>query len=298
MKTKNILFICLLVFIGFTACEPYEDYLVDYDYSAVYFATQKPLRTIVSYDEMEFKVGVALAGKRENKIEEFADFEIDPSLLEDVAIVEGNDFQLLPTSYYTLSNDSKMIVPEGEFIGDVTVSLNREAFTSDSLSTENVYALPFRIIGASTDTILADKDYTILVVKYISEYDGTYYHKGKQSELDSTGTVVNDTIYSRRDLIDNETWNVSTIDANTIKTPAAGIFGNGSLLLEVKNDNSVNITSGRANIEVTSQNGSYDPENRNFYLDYNFIRGQKEYAVNDTLILRQPPEKDLFFEEW
>ncbi len=288
----------MLLIIGFTACEPYEEYLVDYKYSAVYFATQKPLRTIVSYDEMEFKVGVALAGKRENNVEEYADFQIDPSLLDDEELTEGNDFQLLPSSYYTLSNDSRMIALPGEFIGDVTVTLNRDAFVSDSLATENVYALPFRITGASTDTILADKDYTILVVKYISEYDGTYYHKGKQSEIDSTGTVLNETIYSYDDLNDNETWNVSTIDANTIKTPAAGVFGNGSIVIEVKDNNSVDITSGRPNIEVTSGSGTYDPENRNFYLDYSFIRGPKEYAVQDTLILRQAPEKDLFFEEW
>ncbi len=283
---------------GFTACEPYDEYLNDYKYSAVYFATQKPLRTIVSYDEMEFKVGVALAGKRENNTEEYADFQIDPSLLDDDALTEGNDFELLPSSYYTLSNNSKMIVPPGEFIGDVTVTLNRDAFTSDSMATENHYALPFRITGTSTDTILKDKNYTILVVKYISEYDGTYYHKGKQSEIDSTGAILNETIYSYEDLSANETWNVSTIDANTIKTPAAGIFGNGSILIEVNNDNSVDITSGRPNIEVTSESGTYDPENRSFYIDYSFIRGSQEYAVQDTLILRQPPENDLFFEEW
>jgi len=298
MKTKNIIFICLLLIIGFTSCEPYEDYLVDYDYSAVYFATQKPLRTVVSYDEMEFKVGVALGGKRENNAEEYAEFEIDPSLLEDEGLMEGNDFNLLPSSYYSLSDDSRMIVPEGEFIGDVTVSLNKEAFTSDSLATENVYALPIRITGTSVDTVLADKAYTILVVKYISEYDGTYYHKGIQSELDSTGVVMNEIIYSHEDLIDNETWNVSTVNARTIKTPAVGIFDNGNLLLEVNTDNSVKITSGKSNIEVTSQSGSYNSENRNFYLNYSFIRGQTEYDVKDTLILRQAPEKDLFFEEW
>lgn len=288
----------MLLFIAVISCEPYDDYLLDYKYSAVYFATQKPLRTIVSYDEMKFKVGVALAGKRENKSEEYATFKVDPSLLDDETLTEGHDFQLLPSNYYSLSDDSKMVVPQGEFIGDITVSLNREAFVSDSLATKNVYALPLRLTEASTDTILAEKDYTILVVKYISEYDGTYYHKGIQRELDSTGAVTDEKIYSFDDLSDNETWNVSTIDANTIKTPAAGTFGNGSLLLEVKNDNSVEISSGRPTIEVTSESGTYDPEIRSFYLDYSFIRGQKEYSVQDTLILRQPPEEDLFFEEW
>ena len=34
--------------IALTSCEKYEDPTTDYDYSAVYFGTQKPLRTIVA----------------------------------------------------------------------------------------------------------------------------------------------------------------------------------------------------------------------------------------------------------
>ena len=54
MKTKmkarmkiNII-TAFTLFFGFVGCEEYEDYIKDYDYSAVYFAAQQPVRTLVS----------------------------------------------------------------------------------------------------------------------------------------------------------------------------------------------------------------------------------------------------------
>lgn len=309
MKIKNLIIIAVLL-LSLGACEKYEDYLNDYKYSIVYFATQKPLRTIVAYDDMEFKVGVALGGKRENNQEEFAKFEIDPSLLEDASRTEGHDFKLLPPEYYTLSDPGTMIIPKGEFIGDVTVTLDREAFTSDSLATSNTYALPLRITETSLDTIASGKygpegnelvppmDYTILVVKYISPYHGTYYHKGRQAKVDSTGAEIEVVTYSDNNLSQNETWDFSTIDLNTLKTSGIGNNNNGSLILDVdESDNSVDVSSGKANFDV-SGGGQYDEESRIFYLDYDYEVGGNNFKVQDTLILRRPPEQDLYFEEW
>ncbi|RAV30264.1 BT_3987 domain-containing protein [Sinomicrobium soli] len=297
MKTRVLLIVGVLGIC--LSCEKYDEYIEDYEFSAVYFATQKPLRTIVAYDEMKFNVGVALGGKRSNAADEYADFVTDPTLLEDETLLEGNDFILMPEAYYSLSDESRMQVPKGEFIGDITVTLNREAFTSDELSRENTYAIPLRITGTSTDSILGGRDYTILVVRYISRYDGTYYHKGIQTETDQDGNVVEDTIYSTRDLIDHETWNVSTLGAATISTPGAGAFADGSLVLDVdESSNVVTIAPGSENLEITEQSGTYDSEKREFYLDYGFTRDSRTYRVSDTLVLRQPPEKDLYFEEW
>lgn len=298
MKIRFLIVVSAFVLM-ITGCEKYDEYIKDYKYSAVYFATQKPLRTIVSYDEMQFKVGVALGGKRNNSEGESAKFEIDAALLDDEELTNGNDFMLLPQNYYSLSDDNTMNIPSGEFIGDVTVTLNKETFTVDPLSTQNNYALPIRITETSTDSILDGKDYTILVVKYISAYHGTYYHKGEQTEVDGTGAVVEQTVYNDEDLINNETWVVGTVDATTISTPAAGTFANGTLLLNVNEDNyDVTITSDNTNVEITSETGTYNLEDREFYLEYAFTRDSKMYQVKDTLVLRQAPERDLYFEEW
>ena len=299
MNYKKILMIICVACAGLSSCEKYEDYLVDYKYSAVYFASQKPLRTIVAYDEMNFKVGVALAGKRANKQNEYAEFEIDPSLLNDEAIVGQNNFELLPSEYYSLSDENEMIIPEGEFIGDITVTLDKNAFTSDSLSTTNTYALPLRVTSTSVDSILSDKDYTVLVVKYISPYHGTYYHKGQQTQVDSTGNIIEEITYSEDDLSQNSTWLLTTIDRNTVETSGIGDRNNGSLILDVnEGDNTVDISSGRPNNIEASGSGSYNEEDRTFYLDYEYEVQNQSFEVKDTLILRRPPEEVLTFEEW
>lgn len=60
MKRLNILWIGLISVL-MTAC--YDDYEKDYDKSSVYFASQKPLRTLVADTDMSIKVGVAIGGK-------------------------------------------------------------------------------------------------------------------------------------------------------------------------------------------------------------------------------------------
>lgn len=309
MNTKKIAIILCTLFTGLVACEEYEDYLVDYKFSAVYFATQRPLRTIVAYDDMQFKVGVALAGKRENNSEEWASYTIAPELLSDPEVMDGNTFTLLPSEYYTLSNTEQMVVPEGKFIGDVTVTLNREAFTSDPLAHQNTYALPLKLVETSADSILSGtydqdgnvltlpKNYTVVVVKYISPLHGVYYHKGVQKEYDGTGTLVSETVYNEADLSQNATWNLTTLGLDTVLTSGAGA-GNEALKLTRNADNTVTVEAGNAAITVTEGSGTYDEEKRAFYLDYVFTDGTRTFDVVDTLIIRQAPEEDLRFEEW
>ena len=309
MYTKKIAIIICVLFAGLFSCEEYEDYLVDYKFSAVYFATQKPLRTVVAYDQMQFKVGVALAGKRENSTDEWARYSIDATLLTDPAIVGTNTFTLLPTDYYDISDETMMVVPEGEFIGDVTITLDHDAFTSDPLAHQNTYALPLRIVEASVDSVLsgdydeegnqlvAPKDYTIVVVKYISPLHGVYYHKGVERELDGSGAVVSETEYNVKDLSKNATWNLTTLGLDTVQTSGAGT-SNNELKLTRNADNSVTVEAAATAITVLEGDGTYNEEKREFYLDYKYAKGGTEYSVTDTLILRQAPEKDLRFEEW
>ncbi len=290
----------------FSSCESYEDYTEDFDKTTVYFSSQKPLRSIVSYDEMEFKVGVSLGGKRVNAVDEYAEFEIDPSLLNTVS--GASNFTLLPASYYQLSDNSKMVISKGDFIGDVTVTLNRELFTNDPLATQNIYALPLKITNSSLDsiggfdpdgTILdAPKDYTVLVVKYISAYSGVYYHKGTQKEVDASGAVVNETVYNTTDLIDNQTWELTTVDRNSVKTSGIGATNNQNFVINIdENSNAVSIDSPSSGVSDLIGSGTVN-EDRSISLSYSYTLGGKYYQVEDTLVLRQPVENDLGYEEW
>lgn len=282
------------------SCKKYDDYTKDYDYSAVYFGSQKPLRTVVAYDDMQLKLGVVLAGKRENTVNETVTFSIDPTLLTTVS--GASAFKVMPANYYTLSNANTITIPAGKFTGDITVTINKALFTADPLAVSKTYAIPVRITKSTTDSILVGsstvpaKDYTILVVKYISPLHGTYYHKGVQDRLNSTGTVVETNRYTNKDLSKNLTWDLTTLSLNEVSTPGAGNKTNASLKL-TKANNSVAV-SAISGATAVSGSGTYEPVKREFYLNYSFTQGADKFNVLDTLVLRQAPELDLRFEEW
>ncbi|MBK0382850.1 DUF1735 domain-containing protein [Pedobacter sp. SD-b] len=292
---KNIAFIAGVA-LCFTACKKYESYVVDYTYSTVYFASQKPLRTIVANDDMSFRVGVMMGGVRSNTKDQTVKYEIDPSLL--TTVPGASSFTLLPTSYYTLSDNSTMIIPKGQVLGEVKVTLNKSFFTADQASVTNIYALPLRIVSSTTDSVLRGdanheaKDYTILVVKYISPYSGTYYHKG----VETSGSTVNS--YTNKDLNQNATWALSTLSVNELQTPGSGSKSTPNLKLVLNGSNvSVVDLSKTAPNNVTGS-GTYDLNSKSLFLNYNYDQGTSVFSVKDTLILRQSPESELRFEEW
>ncbi len=302
MKIYKLIFASFLMLGLLASCEEYEDYVNDYDYTTTYFGTQKPLRTIVARDEMEFEVGVTLAGMREDNGSYEVNFEVDPDLLSDIS--EASGFQLLPEEYYTLGDDSNFNIIK-DHMRTVSVSLNRDVFTSDPLALTNTYALPLRITTATVDSIpgsdletatIDSRDITILVVKYISPYHGTYYSKGVQYELDGTGAVVNTVTFSETDLSQNMTKEFSTLALNTISTNTISANTNGKMDLTIGDDNAVEITTTA--VTVSENNSVYNPEEKTIYMDYKFEKSGTMYHTVEELILRQDPEDDLRFEEW
>jgi hypothetical protein len=298
MFPKKIIIVVLALVISFLSCDRYDDYIHDFDYSAVYFATQRPLRTIVARDVMQFKFGVAVGGLRELNTEHWAKFVIDTTLL---SIVPGaSALKLLPEAYYSLSNSDTFIIEPGRVIGDVTVSLNRDLFTADPLAHLNTYALPVRITETSLDSlgIGGESLYSIIVVKYMSAYGGSYYHKGVERRLGDGGALVQEVVFRNNDLSQNIVKNTSTLAVNSILTQGISSTRTGGLKLTVNNDNSVAVDYVGTGVVFDSGSGSYDAAKKSFYLNYRFSAGGNHYHVVDTLILRQDPEKDLRFEQW
>lgn len=298
-RTKLILVICLLYMIS--SCKKYAAYDTDFGITTTYFATQKPLRTIVSYGNMQFKVGVAMGGVRENTKDQTVTFAVDPTLLTTVA--GAGSFTLMPSAYYTLSNSSTMTIAKGSFVGDITVTLNRSLFTSDVNAVNRFYAIPLRIVNSTTDSVLRGnatvpaKDYTILVVKYISAYSGSYYHKGVEERIDASGNVLETKTYTNADLVKNQVWTLNTVHADTVTTSGAGVSTSGFLKLSI-NGTSVTVGAGNAVVSSVTGTGTLDNTKKQFYLDYSFNIGANKFRVKDTLIQRNPPEQDLRFEEW
>ena len=278
MKRLNILWIGLISVL-MTAC--YDDYEKDYDESSVYFASQKPLRTLVADTDMSIKVGVAIGGKREVHTDDWATFEIDPSLLDGTGLT---------------------------LIADVKVTFS-DAFYEDNTALNKHYAIPFRLVDHNQDEISTDvngnlKDYSIVVVKFVSQYHGTYFVKGKVTNL-STQQV---TEYSNKDLSQNMTRDFVSLGRNKVRRPGFvnTLENDESVNLTVKPDGSVKIEAG-GSVAITDASATLDPaaeslefvgKQPKFTLSYKYTKGGVTYQVDEELIRRQNPEADLRFQEW
>ena len=103
------------------------------------FAVAKPLRTVISDRGMNIYVGVAIGGKREIDMNDWAKFTIDPSLLE------GTGKTLLPANYYTLADPEYFRVRKSNSpVADVGITFTN-LFYEDSRCLTDYYALPFRM---------------------------------------------------------------------------------------------------------------------------------------------------------
>ena len=294
MKKINILY-CVLCVILMSSC--YEDYTKDYNYSTAYFASQKPLRTVIADRDMQIRVGVAIGGKREVDMNDWAEFEIDPALLT------GTGLEVLPKEYYTLSDNNLFRVSKNTLaVADVAITFTN-TFYEDVACTETHYALPFRVKSSSLDKILEGQDYSIVAVKYISTYHGKYYIKGKVSELDASGGIVSTESYGKTDLSKNDTREVSTLAKNVLLRQGVGnnaIATNEKVKMTFQSDHKVKVETADGGIEITEGSGTFNDsgENLEISLKYRYTKSGKKYEVEETLIRRQDPLKDLRYEEW
>ena len=267
----------------------------------MYFASQKPLRTLVADTDMSIKVGVAIGGKREVHTDDWATFEIDPSLLD------GTGLTLMPENYYQLANPNKMTISNPNLaIADVKVTFS-DAFYEDNAALNKHYAIPFRLVDHNQDEISTDvngnlKDYSIVVVKFVSQYHGTYFVKGKVTNL-STQQV---TEYSNKDLSQNMTRDFVSLGRNKVRRPGFPTNSNDSAAGSNVADASVIATLPPASI-LTLPSGltvrfteslEFVGKQPKFTLSYKYTKGGVTYQVDEELIRRQNPEADLRFQEW
>ncbi|NMH89051.1 DUF1735 domain-containing protein [Flavivirga algicola] len=286
IKKITALIVLIGTFVSLQGC--YDDYKEDYTHTTTYFARQFPLRTLVDSDgqDMTFEIGAVLGGKYSNNNNEQVDFIVDDALLSAYPSLTK-----LPDSYYSISSSS-MTIPSGEFLGKASVTLNKELFMNDPLAVGNNYALPLQIVDATTDFILEDKHYSIIVVRYYNQYHGWYYVKGEDTNTTDNTSVI----YSENDLVNNEDMLLETTSKNELSVPYVGnpdVSGRG-MTFSI-NAETVSI-SGGAGITNLSGTGTYNPNTRNFTIEYNYTDGDGDaHSVKETLIYRNT---ELILEEW
>lgn len=276
---KKILWILLIAAIT-TSC--YDEFRLDHTFSSVAFSRADGgsevdgvlHRTIVKDEGLKLDMGLNLTGIIENEEERWVEYEIDATLLND-STLDGLGYKLMPSDYYSLSNESRFIIEAGSILGKVTITFDSVKFLSDPLSVDHVYAIPFRLTDTSVDSINSELDTKVLVVKYINHYDGYYDQTGTVTSFDASG--------SQTGTIDLE--NVITLTTTRLDTVVSdGMMNQISSAYEMKivvnSDNSVAIgNTANSQSNKVSKNGdcTFDKETSTFTLNYKVTSSDGTY---------------------
>ena len=272
----------ILIITGFlTGC--YDDFRLDNDFTAVAFSRADGgsniegvlHRTVVKDEGLRLDVGINLTGVIENDKERWADFVIDPSLVD--ATMQSNGYMLMPENYYSLSNDSRFIIKSGSILGKVTVELDSVNFLSDPDAVNHVYAIPFRLTETSEDSINAELYTKLVVIKYMNHFEGYYDQSGTIESHDAGGTLISS------DPVDNviEMYTVSldTVVTNGMLNQTGAAF---QMLINVNPDNTVkigNTASSAANVIETTGACNFDHATSTFTLNYKVTASDDTYKI-------------------
>lgn len=334
---KKILQISILIAIltgVFTSCENSDWEFPDFEYSAVYFAYQSPIRTITLGEDIfdttldnnyQCQIMATMGGvyKNDNNIE--IGIKVDNSLCDNLIFDDEREVTPMPANYYSLSSD-KIVIKKGKILGGVTVQLT-EAFFNDPLALEANYVIPVVMTsvnnadsilsgiplvdnprrGVSDDWDVQPKDYILYAVKYINKYDANYLRRGKDVITGAqSGTINRNTEYIEKNEVITSigTRTLNTISWEHTSRDMADFARNSTLLLNFDNQDNCTITTENAGVTVTGtgkfvpkgDKKSWGSQDRDaLYLQYTINYGDVQFAVTDTLVVRDRGVKAEWF---
>jgi len=287
-----------------TSC--YDDYIEDFDYNAVYFAQQTNVRTFVVGEGMQIKVGVVLAGVRENSYDREVGFVLDNNLLSDEVLMDmkggvehvknyvSNVSELLPlpSDFYTLSDNNKMIIKRGDHKGVITIKADSARFLADAKTLIANYALPFCITDADADSILLPKKSSVVGVRYENMLFGNYWHGGETVVKDDAGNVLK-TIkyYTTIPSPESKVMKLHTVGPHSLETNRMS-DGAGSFKITLDGDNILISKAEGSKTEVLPDgeskfNRAKLLQDRKIYLKYKYDNGDGTISyATDTLTFR------------
>lgn len=295
-----------LALLSLSSC--YDDYINDYDFNAVYFAKQINTRTVVVGEGQKIKIGAVLSGVMKNKTNRNVNFEIDNSLITPKvlssmkssdpyiksAVAGVSELKLLPEEYYTMSNNETIVIPKGDHLGNVDLTVT-DKFISDSETLKATYVLPLRITTADADSININKCTTIIGLHYENTLFGNYYHGGVTEVKDAKGEIV-ETIEYKLSIPQPERslWKLSTVAPNALITNKVsdGSIA-GKMKITLNDDGTIAIDSVEGSGIVVQPDGesTFNKANllqdRKLNLNYKFTDSEGNvHHAKDVLVFR------------
>ena len=262
-----------------TGC--YDDYMVDYDYDAIYTAYQYDLRTFVLGEKQGFDFTVGLGGLDHNDRDRKVSVSLDNSLLTaDLSTFSSSDagvesftaidafmgnpglgyvsqgyvteevknagitgFEPLPEAFYKIDGLNSLTIEKGRHTAYATITAN-DAITSDPKTLKPYYALGFKINSADADKMIPEMSFEIIAVKVENKHFGYWYYEGVKTIVsDNGGSVISSTTY-KADLnqADALSCYLTTKDFNVLSANKVG-GEEGEILLTIAPDKTITVSS-------------------------------------------------------
>lgn len=302
---KKIIYpLLVLLTVALAAC--YPNYIEDFDHDSVYFPYQTNVRTLVVGEGMKIEVGAALGGVRENNRDRNVSYTLDSKLITSEiltrmkngsayikeAVAPVTAFKLLPANYYSISNNSAFVIKAGKHSGSVVIKADSTAFLGDTSTIMPVYVLPFYITKADADTLLEQKRYAVIAIKYENMLFGNYWHGGVTTIKNAANQVVNTVkYYTTIPAPESKVWKLTTVAPNALETN--GISDKSGAIRLSLNGGKITVSTAKGSKVSISADGesTYNQakllQNRKIVLKYKYDNGDgtTSYA-QDTLTFR------------
>jgi hypothetical protein len=310
---KLLAFIILSV--AMVSC--YDNYIVDYPFTGIYFPYQQDVRTFVVGEGMKIEVGAALGGVRHNLVDRDVSFTLNSALINPATLAKMQTasqtyikdatltvaaLQQLPANYYTISNSGTFVIKAGQHMGSVIIKPDSLKFVQDSVKTILAsYALPFYITAADADSIIEPKRYNVIGVKFEHMLYGTYWHGGAavvNRPAFGTNPAKPDTTYKYSTTIpvsEGKMWKLMTAGPSSLNL--YGYLDVVSTKPEMKlvlKNNTIFVSTIAGSTYVVTSDGSSSfnrpilLQDRKIFLKYKFTNTTNGYVYRctDTLTFR------------
>ena len=202
----------------------------------------------------------------------------------------------MPPNYYTLTNRTEFVIPEGEHQGYIGIEIDSTAFLADPKSLTGEYVLPFRLTGSGdVDSINSMKDFMVISVSYWARQHGNYYYSGQT--VRASGATVETLTYKNTSTISESIRQLTTVGAKTMVLKADAVVGSkdpgkGKFTFHIEAPSAGNgdvvVSAAPGSAIQVSPNGtsSYDAASRTFFLKYKYTDGAYVCKATDTLVFR------------
>jgi len=329
---KKLIFIALIAFSAFTSCHNQDWEFPDFDYTTVYFPYQSPVRTLILGEDIydnsldnahKCKIMASMGGVYENKLDRTLSVVVDNSLFDSLKFgtAEGDYVVAMPSNYYSLPSDMKIVIPSGTMMGGIEVQLT-DAFFADPRAIKNTFVIPMRITSVTnadsilsgkpsvtdpnrlvaSDWVTVPKDYVLYCIKYVNQWHGMYLRRGVDIGKGSNGNTAIDTsiVYHAKYIEKDQVVSMSTVSMNevsmSLSTRDKGNTTDIPFSLMIKFDNAGKCTVSNPDTVSYSITGSgefvndgdmWGNEKRDvMYLKYNIDFGTSTHSFTDTIVMR------------